>query len=241
MSSSISFREWEPIYNTILADLGFGRAADERARDVAVDLAAPFDHQQLDRLDGATVTIVGAAPSLSAELDAFEPANADAIVAASTAVDVLADHGIGVDLMVTDLDKNTNTACELTRSGTPVAAHAHGDNIPLLREWLPRFDAKSTLVTTQAAPQGPVENVGGFTDGDRAAFIAHDFGAAELRFLGWNFDDPSVDPLKARKLQWAEQLLYWLERRRGDRFDVLDGRRGSLADDPSTVSTDSTT
>ncbi|MFO7832687.1 MAG: 6-hydroxymethylpterin diphosphokinase MptE-like protein [Halohasta sp.] len=237
MTGSPSFREWEPIYEAILADLGFDRAADETARDVAAEIAQPFDRGQLARLDGATVAVVGAAPSLSTELTAFDPASVDAVVAASTAVDVLADHGIGVDLMVTDLDKNVETARELTHGGTPVAAHAHGDNIPTLREWLPRFDPGSTLVTTQAEPRGPVANFGGFSDGDRAAFIADAFGAAEFRFVGWAFDDPSVDPLKARKLRWAEQLLYWLERRRDERFSVLDGRRESLAEEPSAFST----
>jgi len=238
MSDNSDFSAWEPVYEAILADLGFDRAADEAARDIAAEIARPFDHGRLAALDGATVAIVGAAPSLSTDLAAFDPDSVDAIVAASTAVDVLADHGLGVDLMVTDLDKNVDTAYELTHQGTPVAAHAHGDNIPTLREWLPKFDAASTLVTTQAEPRGPVANVGGFSDGDRAAFIADAFGASELRFLGWNFDDPAVDPLKARKLRWAEQLLYWLERRRGERFAVLEGRRESLAEDPSTFSTE---
>jgi uncharacterized Rossmann fold enzyme len=228
---------WEPVYEAILSDLGFDRTSDETARDVAAELARPFDHGRLAHLNGATVAVVGAAPSLSAELDAFEASTVDAIVAASTAADVVAEFGFEVDLMVTDLDKNTSTARELTHSGIPVAAHAHGDNIPALREWLPQFDLDQTLVTTQAEPQGAVENFGGFTDGDRAAFIADALGASELRFVGWNFEDPSVDPLKARKLRWAEQLLYWLERRRGDRFAVLDGRRESLSTDPSTVST----
>ncbi|CDK38752.1 hypothetical protein BN903_46 [Halorubrum sp. AJ67] len=31
--------------------------------------------------------------------------------------------------------------------------------------------------------------------------------------------------MKARKLDWAARLLRWLERRRGERFAVLDGRR----------------
>ncbi|MFW6320848.1 MAG: 6-hydroxymethylpterin diphosphokinase MptE-like protein [Halohasta sp.] len=237
MSSSLSFTEWEPVYEAILADLGFDRADDERARDLAVNLAEPFDHDRLDPLDGATVAVVGAAPSLSTDLDSFDRDSVDAVVAASTAVDVLADHGIGVDLMVTDLDKNVETACELTHDGTPVAAHVHGDNIPTVREWLPRFDTGWTLVTTQAEPRRAVENFGGFTDGDRAAFIADAFGAAELRFLGWAFDDPAVDPLKARKLRWAEHLLFWLERRRGDRFGVLDGRRESLERELTSLST----
>ena len=231
------FKEWEPIYEQILSDLGFDRAGDESARDVAAEFAHPFDDGRLADLDGASVAVVGAAPSLAAELKTFDDSTVDAIVAASTAADTVAAAGLSVDLMVTDLDKNTDTACELTHSETPVAAHAHGDNIPALREWLPRFDPEWTLVTTQAEPQEPVANFGGFTDGDRAAFIADAFGAADLRFLGWQFDDPSVDPLKARKLRWAEQLLYWLERRRGERFEILDGRRETLPEEPSTFAT----
>ena len=238
MSDSPAFADWEPIYEAILADFGFDRTADERARDVAASFATPFDHDRLAALIGGSVAIVGAAPSLAAELAAFDPAGVDAVVAASTAADVLSDADIPVDLMVTDLDKNVSTARELTHAGTPVAAHAHGDNIPAVREWLPKFDSQQTLVTTQAAPRDAVEHFGGFTDGDRAAFIADAFGASELRFLGWAFDDPAVGPMKARKLRWAEHLLYWLERRRGDRFGVLDGRRESLTTDLTTVSTD---
>ncbi|ESS08125.1 MAG: putative Rossmann fold enzyme [uncultured archaeon A07HN63] len=238
MSNGIAFQEWEPVYEAMLADFGFDRAADEQARDVAVDLADSFDRGRLDSLNRATVAIVGAAPSLSADIDTFDPTSVDAVLAASTAADVLLDAGLDIDLMVTDLDKNTATARDLTQRGTPVAAHAHGDNIPALREWLPQFESEQTLVTTQAAPSGPVANFGGFTDGDRAAFLAHAFGAAELRFLGWDFDDPAVDPLKARKLRWAEHLLYWLERRRDDQFSVLAGRRESLTTDLQSLTTE---
>jgi len=238
MSDSPAFSEWDPIYEAILADLGFDRAADERARDVAAEITDPFDYDRLGHFAGATVAVVGAAPSLSTELDSFDPECVDAVVAASTAADTLIDAGVDIDLMVTDLDKNTATARELTQRGTPVAAHAHGDNIPAVEEWLPGFDSERTLVTTQAAPRGPVENLGGFTDGDRAAFIAHAVGAADLRFLGWAFDDPAVDPLKARKLRWAEHLLYWLEQRRDERFSVLAGRRDSLTTDLRSLTTD---
>ncbi len=214
------------MYEAILADFGFARDADERARDVAVELATPFDLDGLGDWEGATVAVAGAAPCLADELDVA--ATADAVVAASTAADVLRDSGIAVDCMVTDLDKNPETAAALTREGVPVAAHAHGDNVPAVREWLPRFDPEWTLVTTQAAPAGPVVNPGGFTDGDRAAFLADHVGAGQLAFLGWDFDDPAVGPMKARKLTWAARLLRWLERRRDEEFEVLDGRRRGL-------------
>ena len=237
MSGNISFSEFEPIYKAIIEDLGFDRVADEQARDIAAAFAHPFEARRLSMLEGAVVAVVGAAPSLASELDSFEESTVDGILAASTAVDTLADHGVRVDLMVTDLDKNVETAHRLTHDGVPVAAHAHGDNIPALRQWLPKFDPNWTLVTTQAEPTNGVVNPGGFTDGDRAAFLAHAFGAEELQFIGWQFDDPSVDPLKARKLRWAEQLLFWLEGRRGEQFAVLDGRREALFDDPTQLST----
>jgi uncharacterized Rossmann fold enzyme len=228
----MNFATWEPVYQRILADFGFDRAADERARDeladAVADASATFDLARLDDFAGRSVAVVGAGPSLSTDAEVERAAGADRVVAASTAVDTLRAAGVAVDLMVTDLDKNPRTARELTRTGTPVAAHAHGDNVPAVREQVPTFDLEHTLPTTQAAPVEGVYDFGGFTDGDRAAFLADAAGAADLRFVGWDFEDPDVDAMKARKLRWAERLLYWLETRRGERFGVLDGRRDSI-------------
>ncbi|WP_232702018.1 6-hydroxymethylpterin diphosphokinase MptE-like protein [Halobacterium wangiae] len=221
----MEFDDWEPVYETILADFGYPRAADERARDVLAEYVDQFDVSRLD-CAGERVAIAGGAPALADETDVA--ATADRVFAASTAVDVLADAGVDVDVMVTDLDKNPGTARRLTEAGVPVAAHAHGDNVPAVREHVPTFDADHVLGTTQAEPAGPVRNFGGFTDGDRAAFLADHCGAAELVFPGWDFEDPDVGPEKAKKLAWAERLLYWLESRRGERFGVLDGRRAGI-------------
>ena len=229
----MNFEAFEPAYETILADFGFDRAADERARDVAAGLSTSFPLDRLGDWRGKTVAVAGAAPCLADEIDVAR--DADVVVAASTAADVLLDAGVDVDCLVTDLDKNPDTAAELSDRGVPVAAHAHGDNVPAVREWLPRFDAEWTLTTTQAAPVGPVRNTGGFTDGDRAAFLADHVGAGRLTFPGWAFDDPSVGPTKARKLRWAARLLGWLERRRGERFPLLDDRRDRIADRLATV------
>ncbi|MFB6157234.1 MAG: 6-hydroxymethylpterin diphosphokinase MptE-like protein [Haloferacaceae archaeon] len=221
----MEFSRWEPVYELILADFGYDRAADERARDLLAERADPFDPARLAALDGAAVAVAGAGPSLEATAD--RAAAADAVVAASTAADRLRDAGVGVDLVVTDLDKHPRTVADLTAEGVPVAVHAHGDNVGLLREWLPECDRANVLPTTQAAPRGPAVNHGGFTDGDRAAFLADALGAASLAFPGWDLADPSVGPAKREKLRWAERLLAWLERRRGDRFSLLDGRRGA--------------
>jgi uncharacterized Rossmann fold enzyme len=130
--------------------------------------------------------------------------------------------------MATDLDKTPETAQKLTSEGGPVAVHAHGDNIPAVEAHVGQFDHEFLLPTTQARPTDQVHNFGGFTDGDRAAFLADALGAETLVFLGWDFDDQSVDPMKRQKLQWAERLLYWLEHRRDEQFDCLDGRRDGI-------------
>lgn len=222
----MNFATWEPVYEAILSDFGFGREADERARDVLVGLTDPFDESRLARVEGTTVAVAGAAPSLPDELDLV--AEADYVIAASTGADVLREAGIEPDLFVTDVDKNPETLRKLTGRGIPAAVHAHGDNVELVERWVPRLASENVLPTTQAAPEGPVRNFGGFTDGDRGAFLADHFGAGRIVFPGWDFDDPSVGSLKTRKLRWAERLLQWLETCRGERFSILDGRRDAI-------------
>jgi len=224
----MEFDEWEPVYEAVLADFGYDRTGDERARDVLAELLPPGFEAALPTFgsDSETVAVAGAGPSLEDDLALVE--GADAVFAASTAADRLFDRGIAVDCVVTDLDKHPETIEAVTHGGTSAAVHAHGDNIDLIREHVPECDADRLIPTTQAAPVGPVRNFGGFTDGDRAAFLADHLGADALVFPGWDFDDSSVDSEKARKLRWAERLLYWLERRRGDRFALLDGRRSGI-------------
>ncbi|WP_339103641.1 6-hydroxymethylpterin diphosphokinase MptE-like protein [Haloterrigena salinisoli] len=224
----MEFDEWEPVYEAILRDFGYDRTGDERARDILASLTDEFDLAHLSSLRDATVAVAGAGPSLETPSALERARTADVVVAASTAVDTLEANGIDVDCMVTDLDKNPETARRLTDEGIPVAVHAHGDNVSLVRDVVPDYASEFVLPTTQAASRGPVRNFGGFTDGDRAAFLADHFGAAELVFVGWDLEDPAVDPPKARKLEWAERLLRWLESRRGERFPVLDGRRDAI-------------
>ncbi len=224
----MNFETWEPVYETILADFGFDRVADERARDRFAEILGGRDSDELERLsvEGGRVAIAGGAGGLSDEFPTVE--DADAVFAAGASFSRLHEAGLAVDCVVTDLDSAPELAVELARRGTPVVAHAHGDNVPAVEEYGPPLAEGSLVPTTQAEPSGPVRNVGGFTDGDRAAFLADHLGADKLVFHGWDFEDSSVDRMKARKLVWAKRLLYWLERRRDERFGVLDGRRDGI-------------
>lgn len=249
---AIPHEEWDPIYERIRDDFGFTRAADAAARD---RLAALLDRDRVDaaasagpdptlpdrwvhladRLAGANVAIVAPGPSLTNAADDLpddvlaSARAADVRIAASTAAGRIEDAGLALDAQVTDLDGAPAATVGRSRDGVPVAVHAHGDNRGALDRWAPQFGAGCVLPTTQVAPAGGVVNLGGFTDGDRAAFLAHAAGATTLRFVGWDLDDTDVGSMKRRKLDWAARLLRWLERRRGERFPLLDGRRSSLS------------
>ena len=221
------YENWEPIYGAILTDFGYDRAGDERARDRLAALVAGVDPLAPDDIAlGGTVAVCGGAPTLVEELELAR--RADHVVAASNAAAICLENGIDVDCMVTDLDKTPETARRLSTRGVPVAIHAHGDNVAAIDRYVPTLAIDSVLPTTQAAPKPPVVNLGGFTDGDRAAFLTDRCGADCLLFPGWSFDDPTVTAEKAEKLRWAERLLRVLEKRRGERFDVLDGRRDRI-------------
>jgi uncharacterized Rossmann fold enzyme len=224
----MDFDTWEPVYTAILADMGYDRTGDERARDRLASFVGdrPTAAPPADAVSELTVAVAAPGPTLSASIDRVEAA--DAVFAAGTAADQLLERGLDPDWIVTDLDGHPERVPAFTRRDATVAVHAHGDNVGLIESVVPECNLSSVLPTTQAAPVGPVRNVGGFTDGDRAAFLADALGAARLTFPGWDLEDPTVGPEKRAKLRWAARLLYWLERRRGERFAVLDGVRDAL-------------
>lgn len=199
----MEFDEWEPIYEEILAYFAFSREGDEQAAGVLASLLSRDDCALLAALcSGSTVTICGNAPCLQDDLDRIT----GKVFAADAAAAVLFNAGIRPDAIFTDLDGATDEFLEMNRQGTIVVIHAHGDNIPLLRVWVPWFPGP-VVGTTQARPSPPLHNFGGFTDGDRAAFAAHSLGADQIFFAGFDLDDQDVDFVKQGKLQWARRLL----------------------------------
>lgn len=222
----MEYHEWKPAYQTILQAFGYSMRGDEASRDwLAAYCRRASCQASLPEMTGAKVAVVGGAPQTPTPT---QLADADVVVAASDAGPRIADAGVSPDVVVTDLDGDPDGVRALATTGVPVVVHAHGDNQPVLEEQLPAFPASAVLPTTQAAPTGPVRNFGGFTDGDRAAFLADHCGADELVFRGWDLNDRTVSAEKASKLDWAARLLYWLEDRRGERFTLLDGRRDDL-------------
>ncbi|MCU0632726.1 MAG: DUF115 domain-containing protein [Methanolinea sp.] len=203
----MNFEEWEPIYEEIVRYFGFDREEDERAAEILKVLLPRDDLVLLEEAcRGRDVCVCGNAPCLAREI----PLVRGTVFAADAASLVLHSHGIRPDAIFTDLDGATDEYVDMNREGTIVVVHAHGDNIPLLRHWVPKLPGP-LVGTTQSCPLPGVHNFGGFTDGDRAAFAAHSLGAASITILGFDLDDPHVDHIKRGKLYWAGRLLALLE------------------------------
>jgi len=209
----MEFEEWDVYYRQIIEDFGYSREEDERSARI-LDGAlrgTRIDPEELRSLfGGKEVTIAGNAPGLADQLTAVP----HPIVAADEATSVLRAKGIRPDVIVTDLDGNVEDQIAANRDGTVAVIHAHGDNIPAVERWAPRFTGR-VLATTQSRPFGRIHNFGGFTDGDRAAFLADHLGAESLLLLGFDFENPSPKDedheTKKRKLDWAYILIQTLD------------------------------
>ncbi|HMA05921.1 MAG TPA: 6-hydroxymethylpterin diphosphokinase MptE-like protein [Methanomicrobiales archaeon] len=197
------FEDWEPYYLRILEHFHFDRARDEEAALLLASLLARDDLPVADALiRGKTATVCGNGPNLTDELDRIR----GTVIAADGAANRLFARGIPPGVIVTDLDGATDAFIRMNVAGTVIVVHAHGDNMPLLRSWVPRFPGP-LVGTTQSRPFGRIHNFGGFSDGDRAVFLAHALGASEVAIAGFNLDDPNVDPVKREKLLFARELL----------------------------------
>ncbi|MDO9549467.1 MAG: DUF115 domain-containing protein [Methanoregula sp.] len=199
----MEFNDWEPHYCEILDYFGFDRGGDEEAARLLALLLPRDNLLSLAALTcGNPVTVCGNAPCLKDELDKIQ----GVVFAADAATDVLDAHGIYPDAVFTDLDGASDRLCELNKEGTIVVVHAHGDNIALLKHWVPRFEGP-IVGTTQGTPLPHVHNFGGFSDGDRAVFAADELGAEQITLIGFDLDDKDVEPVKRGKLFWARKLL----------------------------------
>ena len=214
----MNFKEWEPLYQQILTDFGFDRSEDERSAEILSKLIAHHDITNIDTLAellrDKEVFIFGAGPSLEQDLQVgdLKKEYNGVIVTADGATSALVKSGIIPDVIVTDLDGKLEDQVHANEQGAIVVIHAHGDNIDTILEWTPKFTNK-VLGTTQARPCGALHNFGGFTDGDRAVFLAAHFKASKINLVAFNFEEPGEYShkydlkTKIKKLTWANGLI----------------------------------
>jgi 2-amino-4-hydroxy-6-hydroxymethyldihydropteridine diphosphokinase len=203
----MKYAEWEPYYKAILADFGWTADGDEAAARAMAPMLpdpAPALARLKELIHGRDVLVCGKAPRLKDDLRQVDR-SVYTVIAADGATSALLAAGIVPDIIVSDLDGSHADLLKSNRMGAIVLAHAHADNVPAVKEMVPKLN--NVIGTTQAAPFDHVYNFGGFSDGDRCVFLAKEFGARSIRIIGFDLDDTSVTPKKLKKLKWARRLL----------------------------------
>lgn len=221
----MEYAEWAPTYRRIRAEFGFTMARERAsARLLSSLLPEGARAPPLERLRplalGREVVVVGLAPGGGAppiwSLPAVERPRA--LFAADGAAARCLRAGLVPDAVVTDLDGPVPSEVEANAKGAFVVVHAHGDNASALRAWVPQLSGR--LAGSWAGPAtGALLDVGGFTDGDRAAYLAEHLGARRVLLWGFDFErvdepDPALRARKLAKLAWARRALAELARRR---------------------------
>ena len=227
----MEFGLWEKYYTEILDDFGFSRENDEKSAKLLDEILSTEGCLTLEDLKGFVdfsdkFIVFGAGPSLKEHVQ-FLKENYDlkdyVLVSADGATTALIEQRIVPDIVATDLDGNLDDIMIANVRGANVVIHAHGDNIDKIASLTPFFT--SVLGTTQAQPVGNLYNFGGFTDGDRALFLAVALNAEEITLAGMDFGDivtrysrPNIesevaeaDDFKKKKLKYAEKFTAWIE------------------------------
>ena len=219
----MEYIDWAPVYERIRREFGFEMDRETRAAEV-LDRLLP-DRWRVEglgrvgrRLRGRDVVIVGLAPRAGAppvwRLPRTDPPTA--IVAADGAAQRCLSAGLVPDVIVTDLDGPVPAEVEANARGSLVILHAHGDNVPALEAWVPEFSGE-VAGAWAGRPTSTLLDVGGFTDGDRAACLAQHVGARRILLWGFAFDrveeGSEVEAArKLAKLRWARTVLDLLAR-----------------------------
>ena len=209
---------WVRRYNEILKEFKYDKKTDVQS---AILLEGMLNGKnQIKNLQkiirNQNVLVIGAGPSLSKAIPKLKNFKKTVKIVADSAVKPLIENGIKPDIIVTDLDGDEKILKKIGRTKTIFVVHAHGDNIDklgLMRNF------KNCLGTTQTKPFGNLHNFGGFTDGDRAVFLANHFNAKKIILLGMDFGNkigkfsntkPIDKKIKIKKLKKGKTLLEWL-------------------------------
>ena len=226
----MEFGLWEKYYKEILDDFGFSRSGDEESAKLLDEILSTEGCLTLDDLSQIVgfsdkFIVFGAGPSLKEHIIHLKE-NYDlrdyVLVAADGATTALIEERLSPDIVATDLDGNIDDILLANIRGATIAIHAHGDNIDKIASLTSFFN--NVLGTTQAQPVGNLYNFGGFTDGDRAMFLAVALGASEMTLAGMDFGDivtrysrPNIetdlaeaDDFKKKKLKYAELFTQWI-------------------------------
>lgn len=248
----MEFETWNQWYEKILEDFGFSKEEDERTASVlneilskraSIKLENLIDNitinlkntaihsfrDRCDRPDTKNFIVFGAGPSLKKNIKTIknkcclENSEDYILIAADGATTAVLEENIVPDIIVTDLDGKIEDLILANELGSVFVLHAHGHNLKQILKCTNKLH--KVLGTCQSKPLSNLYNFGGFTDGDRAVFLATALGAQKIVLAGMDFGNMTTsysrpdlgaeiaeaDEIKKKKLKYAKKLVEWVK------------------------------
>ena len=216
----MNFEEWEPLYLQIVKDFGYSVEEDRKSAEILADLIAkqrrPVNVDLIlnSLIRGFRFVLLGPCPLDGMEFGEVRKrvkTGSHSLATVGDGTGSALRAGLKPKLTFTDLDGAPQGDVDANNGGSVVVIHAHGDNIPALREWISKFPGP-IIPTCQCKPFPGINNWGGFTDGDRAFCALRHFGAKNIEVVGFDFDKPCGSKradleTKRHKLEWAERII----------------------------------
>jgi len=245
----MKFDTWILWYERILDDFGFSKEEDERTASILnkilsrknsiklknlIDNISPENttiHRfNKDRSDVKDFIVFGAGPSLKKDIEIIkskgdtENPEDCILIAADGATTAVLEESIVPDIIVTDLDGKLEDLMLANDLGSVFVLHAHGNNLNQILDCTDKLH--KVLGTSQSKPFSNLYNFGGFTDGDRAVFLAVALGARKIVLAGMDFGNMTTkysrpnlgveiaeaDEIKKKKLKYAKELVEWVKK-----------------------------
>ena len=230
---------WFSWYEEILREFGFSREDDEESAELLNQLLGDSNGLSPSSMPLINKALIfGAGPSLKKNIMELKSAESSelidssksielsnfTLIAADGATTALLEEDIIPDIIVTDLDGKMEDIIQANEKGSFLAVHAHGNNQDKIDKWV--LQLQRVLGTVQSVPLKNVYNFGGFTDGDRALFLAVELGARCVVLAGMDFgkvvtkysrpdldhSEGKADEIKELKLKYAKRLVEWAAR-----------------------------
>lgn len=219
----MDYKDWKSTYEKIVSDFNYSVETDEKAADTLDKLLQEkknlFPISTLkDLINNREIMIFGAGPSLEESILKHKKKLIYKLkIAADGTTTALLKNNIRPDIIVTDFDGKVSDQLKANSEGSIAIIHAHGDNINKIKKYVPKLEGK-ILGTTQINPEpyGFLHNFGGFTDGDRAVYLADHFHAKKIYLMGFDFNgkigeysfaENKDKKLKLKKLKWCKYLI----------------------------------
>jgi uncharacterized Rossmann fold enzyme len=231
----MNYKDWEPIYNKISKDFDYPLKKEEISADFLNKILKNNKSKILEKLSNKIndkqVIVFGAGPSIDIFLNGDKETISDkTIMVADGATTALLNNQIFPDIIITDLDGKISDQLQSNSNGSILIVHAHGDNVEKIRKYKSEFK-NDVIGTVQINPDAykNLSNFGGFTDGDRAVFIAEHFNAKEVYLVGFDFDslngkysllEHKDKSQKIKKLKWCKILVETLKKKHNNIYFI---------------------